>query len=197
MAIPTVQIQGKVVTPDGDPVASGRIEVSLSQAGSALDGASSVRLAPGASAPGSLITLGTGGVLPASAVLVPNDAITPSGTYYRARFVVVPADSSLPVEWTEKWQLASTPNPLDIGAVPRIEGTPAAAYSVTAAVAQAIVDSAIAALTLPVYTLATRPDPGAPWARRFITVQDSGSDMELHFCRLKADGSYEWIVAAW
>src|SRR6266540_3880075 len=80
MAIPTVTIQGKVVAPNGAGIAKGTVTAKLSQAGSVLDGAVSQRVASS-----TRVTLGSDGALPAFA-LIPNDAIVPSGTYYRVRF---------------------------------------------------------------------------------------------------------------
>ena len=105
-----VLIRGPILTPDGEPLTSGYVEGRLSQAGSVMDGASSVRIA-GGSRVSAIFTLSTGGLLPGTARLVPNDVITPSGTYYRVRVVGVSPDSQLPVIWEERWQLASTPDP--------------------------------------------------------------------------------------
>lgn len=114
MAVPTVQITGAVVTPDGTAPTSGTVTVQLSQAGSVLDGATSKRVA-GAQ----VFDLGAGGACPAEMVLVPNDAITPSGTYYAVRFRTV-SDDGVVQTWSEKWQIASSPATIDVGAVPRL-----------------------------------------------------------------------------
>jgi hypothetical protein len=112
MAIPSVTITGSLVTPDGDTPAKGTIRCRLSQPGTALDGGSAVRVIPFAT--GSV----TDGVVSLS--LVPNDAITPSGTFYQVSFTVT-LDTGRTLAWTENWQLASSPSPIDIGAVPRID----------------------------------------------------------------------------
>jgi hypothetical protein len=112
MAIPFVTITGSLVTPDGDTPVKGTIRCRLSQPGTALDGPSAVRVIPFAT--GSV----TDGVVSLS--LVPNDAITPSGTFYQASFSVT-LDTGRTLAWTENWQLASSPSTIDIGAVPRID----------------------------------------------------------------------------
>jgi hypothetical protein len=112
MAVPSVTITGSLVTPDGDTPSKGTIRCRLSQPGTALDGGSAVRVIPFAT--GSV----TDGVVSLS--LVPNDAITPSGTFYQVSFTVT-LDTGRTLAWTENWQLASSPSPIDIGAVPRID----------------------------------------------------------------------------
>jgi len=116
MAIPLVSITGKVLLPNGTAVA-GTIEASLSQAGSVLDGAVSQQVAALATG-----TIGSDGTVTLS--LVPNDAITPSGTSYRVRLRFGSA-----VVY-EIWQLASTPSPIDVGAVPRLDEIPGVAVGV-------------------------------------------------------------------
>lgn len=122
-AVPTTQITGNVLDPGAAGVASGAITCTLSQPGSALDGAVSQRVASSVT-----ITLGVAGAMPASALLVPNDQITPSGTAYTCVFSVRLA-SGRPATWSEVWQLASTPDPIDIGAVPRLSTAPPVAGS--------------------------------------------------------------------
>lgn len=131
MAIPLVQITGKVLTPDGEAPSAGSLSIRLSQPGSAVDAAtgkserviSELRIA-----------LGADGSLPAGFDLVPNDAIVPSGTHYHVTYTL---DTSVgrakPV--TEKWQLASSPNPIDIGAVPRLDVVPGVAIGLVPATA--------------------------------------------------------------
>jgi hypothetical protein len=125
MAIGTVQITGKVLTPSGDAVTSGTIELTLSDPGSVLDGGTSMRIPGGKfSGPSQKITLGAGGALPGTALVAPNDAITPAGTHYTARFSCVTAASAAPVVWTEQWQVASSPASIAIGAILRVATAP-------------------------------------------------------------------------
>ncbi len=110
MAVPLVQINGKVLLPDGS-TAAGIITAELSQSGSVLDGATSQKVAAQ-----SYGTIGADGTVTLS--LVPNDAITPSGTSYLVTLRYGPAVVR------EIWQLASAPNPINIGAVPRLNVVP-------------------------------------------------------------------------
>lgn len=116
MAVVTVTISGHVLAPDGSAPTSGRITAKLSSSGSTLDGAESVRVAAEVTE-----DLGTGGSL--SFGLVPNDAITPSGTYYLVTFIVGLANGRR-AQWAERWQLTSSDLTLDIGAVPRLDAVP-------------------------------------------------------------------------
>lgn len=197
MPIPTAQITGHVLMPNGAAPASGTIRAKLSQAASILDGADSERVASSVS-----VSLDAAGSVPAAFALAPNDALVPSGTYYLVEFFLVGPDGDR-ASWKEKWQIDTTPDPIDIGAVPRIGVVPgvAAGYAgavslSTLAAAEAARDAAIAAATIPLYTTATRPAAGASWARRLVIVRDADADSELHLCRQMADGSYEWIVVA-
>jgi hypothetical protein len=134
MAIPTVQIQGKVLTPSGAAPLSGTITAELSAPGSVLDGASSVRVA--AKAVG---RIGAGGAV-AEVVLVPNDQVVPSGTSYRVTFSVR-LPNGRDERWSEVWHVASAPSPVEIGAVPRLDVTPGVAVTTAPAVAQAAADA--------------------------------------------------------
>lgn len=137
MALVTVAITGHVLAPDGSAPTSGRLVVKLSQAGSALDGSESVRVATEVTE-----DLGAGGAV--SFALAPNDTITPSGTYYLATFVAQLA-SGRRVQWAEKWQLTSADLTLDIGAVPRIDAAPGVALQQDTAWPEAAAASVAAA----------------------------------------------------
>jgi hypothetical protein len=134
MALPTVQITGKVLTPDGRAPRSGTVTCRLSHPGSALDGVVAHRIATEVVAR----TASDGAV---DFVLVPNDVITPSGTWYLVMFSVSVGGRA--ISWTETWQVPGDQPQLDIGAVPRldvvpgiavatVQGLPAAAASVLA-----------------------------------------------------------------
>lgn len=137
MAVPTVSITGHVLAPDGSAPTSGHITAKLSAPGSTLDGAESVRVAAEVTE-----DLGTGGTL--SFGLVPNDAITPSGTYYLVTYIVGLANGRR-VQWAEKWQLTSDDLALDIGAVPRLDAIPGLSIAATFATAAIQADVAAAA----------------------------------------------------
>lgn len=119
-ALPTVAIQGRVQTPDGTALTSGIIRCSLSQPASVLDGATSQRVASAAST-----TLAADGTV--TWALVPNDVMTPAGTAYSCTIAGIAAGRG--VSWTETWQLASTPSPISIGAIPRLSTAPPVAGS--------------------------------------------------------------------
>lgn len=136
MAVTTVAITGHILGPSGVAPTSGKVNIRLSVHGSTLDGAESVRVAGEHS-----VTLGAGGSF--SAALVPNDLITPSGTYYLAEVVLrLPNGRS----WSkaEKWQLTSADLTLDIGAVPQIDEASHSAYVLHEAVQASVLASATA-----------------------------------------------------
>lgn len=142
-----VTISGHVLTPDGTAPVSGRITAKLSTSGSTLDGGESVKVATETTA-----DLGTGGVV--SLALAPNDAITPSGTYYLVTFIVSLANGRR-AQWAERWQLTSSDLTLDIGAVPRLDAVPGlsvAPFVVTA-------DTSLTEVTAPDITGATATQP--------------------------------------
>lgn len=116
MAVTLVTISGSVVDPEGVGIVRGTITCQLSTSGSTLDGAASVRVCGEAS--GAI----TAGVL-SSLSLVPNDAITPSGTYYLA-IIEGNLSNGRRYRKAEKWQLTSADLTLDIGAVPRLDAVP-------------------------------------------------------------------------
>lgn len=122
-AIPTVQITGSIRDPGGIGVSSGTVTCNLSQPGSVMDGATSVRVAAQTT-----ITLAAGGGFPASAALIPNDVVVPAGTAYRCTVAVTLANG-LYTSWPETLQVASTPNPIDFGAIPRLNVIPGYAVS--------------------------------------------------------------------
>lgn len=145
MAIPKTVITGKVLLPSGAAPAGGTLTARLSQSGSALDGAVSHRVASSIR-----VDLGADGSLPAGFGLCPNDAIVPTGTYYRIA-IVMRDDRGVPYSAPEeKWQVATSPSPIDIGAVPRIDTTPGVAATLATAwpeLSAAAVSSAQASAT--------------------------------------------------
>ena len=113
MAVVTVAIAGHIFTPAGAAPTSGRVTAKLSHAGATLNGAELVRVAAEVTA-----DIGTGGTLAIS--LVPNDAITPTGTHYVVTCIVTLSNGRR-VQWAEKWQLTSADLTIDLGTVPRID----------------------------------------------------------------------------
>jgi hypothetical protein len=53
-----------------------------------------------------------------SVVLVPNDAITPSGTYY---LVQISTTGPVRTSWTERWSVTTSPDPVDVGDITRLD----------------------------------------------------------------------------
>lgn len=136
MAIPTIQLTGKVLGPDGVAPTAGTITVVLSEPGTAMDGGAA-QFVTGRS----VWTLAADGSLPAAADLVPNDAITrpgateAGGTYYTAHYDLTLGGKRTRFE--EEWVLASAPSSLDIGDVTRTvaPGTVPAGVSIAALLA--------------------------------------------------------------
>ncbi|HET6373003.1 MAG TPA: hypothetical protein VFG76_06835 [Candidatus Polarisedimenticolia bacterium] len=116
-AIETSTVTGKVYTPDGQLVTAGSILATLSGPGSTNDTTSGAtqRVAARAS-----FSIDPNGSIVAM-TLVPNDAISPSGTYYRVAFTV---SSPIRASWEEMWVVASSPDPVEIGDVARINVAP-------------------------------------------------------------------------
>lgn len=135
MAVPTISITGSIVSPDARIMTTGTIRADLSNSGSALDGVGSVTVS------GRSVGAVTGGLV--SMVLVANDLITPSGTYYYVTFDCIDA-TGRKARWSEKWQLVSGSATLDIGSIPRIDVVPGlslAPYSVPGDASAMVVDS--------------------------------------------------------
>lgn len=128
-AVPTVTITGSVLTPGGGGAVQGTVHARLSQAGTALDGATPQRVAGSV-----LVNLTAAGALPAGFALVPNDAITPAGTYYEVTLTTRTALGERQV-WTERWQLTSSPSSIAIGDVPRLDVVPGVAVGLVPATA--------------------------------------------------------------
>ena len=113
-AVETTTVTGKVLTPSGAAATAGSVTCELSQAASTTDGTAVQRVA--------MRTAddldGSGNV---SLALVPNDVMTPAGTYYSCRFSVRSPSSG---SWMEKWSISSTVDPIDIGSISRIAVAP-------------------------------------------------------------------------
>lgn len=116
-AVETTTIQGKVVSAAALPV-SGTVTLSLSVAGAALDGSNLVSVV------GYYRTTidPNGNVLSLS--VVPNDAMIPSGTHYNV--TIAWRDSAGRTGNTQqKWSVPTFPDPVQIGAVQRLDTAPA------------------------------------------------------------------------
>lgn len=114
-AVETTTVQGTVYLPDGITTATaGVVRATLSAPCSADDGTGLVRVAMRAD--GDIDS--SGGV---NFDLVPNDVCVPSDTYYRVEYRVT---APIWATWTEKWSVATSPDPVYIGAVTRLEVAP-------------------------------------------------------------------------
>lgn len=115
MAMPTTTVQGKVILPDGTAATAGTISFELSEPGKANDGTYDNRI--GGKFETDIASDGS-----VDFTLVPNDVITrdgqgsPGGTYYQVTFLVTSPYRS---EWSENWEVDTTPDPVDIGAITR------------------------------------------------------------------------------
>ena len=115
-AVETTSVSGKVLLPNGAAATSGTIQAVLSAAGTAPDGAVQQRVLGRYS--GTIAADGTVTGL----VLVPNDVITPTGTYYQVTITVRTPTASTS---NEKWTVSTSPDPINIGAITRLDQAPA------------------------------------------------------------------------
>ena len=108
---------GKVLMPNGAVATGGTITVTLSQPGTTDDTSTMVSQRVGGRVIGSIGAAGdvTG------ITLVPNDKITPSGTYYTAQFSTT---GPVRTSWTETWSLTTSPDPIDVGDITRLNIVP-------------------------------------------------------------------------
>lgn len=180
MAVTTVSITGNVLGPDGAAPTSGTLTVKLSQAGSALDGATAQQVLGS-----KVVTLGTGGSV--SLALVPNDAITPTGTAYKVEYSITMPSGAVE-HWSEYWSLASSPASIAIGAITRVAPSTAAVVFIagTPGADGAAVDT---------YDIGDRPtaDVDAP---ALAIITESGEPTKLQACLPDGLGGYAWYTVA-
>lgn len=121
--IETTTVTGKLVTTNGSgaPFTAGTVTATLSSSGTATDGASTSVVAGKVTA-----TIASDGTI--SLVLVPNDAIVPANTYY---IVKIAATAPYAATWTENWSVATSPDPVAIGLVSRVNTPPGIAAPVS------------------------------------------------------------------
>lgn len=113
-AVETTTITETVFLPEGLQATGGKITCQISDAGTVDDAGTSQRV--GGRMETSIASNGT-----VNFTLIPNDAITPSGTYYTCTIKTTgPKRSS----WTEKWSITTSPDPIDIGDITRLEFAP-------------------------------------------------------------------------
>ncbi len=115
-AVETTTVQGKVVIPNGATATGGAIAYSLSQSGSTPDTGTGQQQAVGGRQTATVAADGS-----VSFPIIPNDAITPSGTFYD---VVLTTTGPVRAYWVEKWSVTTSPDPVNIGAITRLEVAP-------------------------------------------------------------------------
>lgn len=117
MAVPTVTVNGHVLTPSGAVATGGNIILELTRAASATDTASGVRERIGGVTTAPIAQDGS-----VNFPMIPNDIIildgnvTPGGSRYRATISV---HSPTRATWTETLNIKSAPNPVAFGAIER------------------------------------------------------------------------------
>jgi hypothetical protein len=167
MALPTVTVSGKLRLPNGDVIgATGKLIITLSTTkGHATDDAD-----------GSVYYTVTGSkkITPDSAgdvsfSIVPNDVITPAGTYYNVLYI----GGGEKVE--ETWTVASSPDPVDLQQIPK--STPAA-------------------VTAPhqIPSIAALPTPGSDYSGVIYVV--TGPPQIAYICLQAADTTWSWVPIA-
>lgn len=121
-AVQTTTVQGKILMPSGSVATGGTIIATLSGAGTTDDLSTAASQRVGGRVVGSI---GASGDV-TGLVLVPNDAITPAGTYYD---VSISATGPVRTSWTERWSVTTSPDPVAIGAITRLDSPPSLSYN--------------------------------------------------------------------
>ncbi|HOC17126.1 MAG TPA: hypothetical protein PKK95_02605 [Vicinamibacterales bacterium] len=112
-AVQTTTVEGYVLNPSGG-AHTGTIVCTLSHAGASddLTTGESERVASKYST-----TIASSGAV--NFALVPNDAITPANTSYTCVFTV--GSGATRSSWTERWSVGTSPDPVDIGDITRLD----------------------------------------------------------------------------
>lgn len=167
MAIPKRTISGTIYRPDGTGIAGGSISIQLSHPGSVMDEATlkDERVAGVAK-----VAIGADGAVEFD--LVPNDEISPTGTFYRVTFR--DGDGA---EWSDAWEVPSGGAPLAIGAVPTKQGV------------------ALSPSFVRLSAVSSLPTAGPEWHRVMVTIQQAGGPEQGFVCVKNADGSFGWAQA--
>ena len=112
MAVSTTTVQGTIYGPGGSVIPGGKITFRLggiADSGVVVDGAVNTIVHPGPIK----VTIPSTGIV--SFTLIPNDAITPTGSHWRADF-----ESLDGFTWREFWQVDTIPDPVEIGDITRV-----------------------------------------------------------------------------
>ncbi len=162
MAVATVTIDGKVVKPDGVGAGGGSIQVALSEYGTVDDAGTEQVVAPSKT-----YVIGADGTV--GFEIIPNANInTASGTsFYRVTYRT--GDGDL---WTEIWQVATTPDPQNIGNVTRI----------------------VPSTGDPGWLVDSLPTASATWRGVRLILKGAPGTQDLEYVCLKgSDDVYRWI----
>lgn len=168
----TVTVAGKVLLPSGAGATGGTIEITLSglsEAGETEDAGVTQKITGKITA--TISALGA-----VSQALVPNDAITPPGSYYTA--VYTPTGQT---PWTEYWQLASAPATIDIGDVTLLSSPTVAPATMTI--------PSIAAASLPTAALGNV-------GQTYRVLGGTGGEDLIKVCVKNQSEGYSWQVVA-
>ena len=175
MAVETTTITGKVLLPGGAaPPVGSRLVIRLSQSGRAEDGGATQVV--GGTIEGRITSDGSVKAADGTSalMLVPNDAITPAGTYYRVEFSVPGG-----LGWTELWNVTTSPDPVEVGDIQRLsEATPGV-----------IAPTGYATSSLPT---ASANYSGQIW----LKLGGGGVRDILAVCLKGTDGNYDWLTLA-
>lgn len=177
MALPTTTVSGTIYDPSGDAVEGGTIRAELSAPGSVDDETSGVTQKV-FGAIGSFI--GTDGSV--SLDLVPNDEITPDNTNYLVT-ITLPDGTQV----IERWEVPSTPDPIEIGDVPRVSAVDPQAHHLRLSGVTALPDVSTATA-------------GAIWHQKMVVLNDGTNPEQAWICLIGGDGGYHWAqlaIAPW
>ena len=150
-------VSGTIYSPHGIPVTGGRLKIKIT------DPATDPLVASPIVAP-----IGSAGEV--SVPLVPNDSLLPADTLYEVHHEL--PDGYV---WAEYWQVATAPDPVELGDVAR-------PFSIE--------PHELAPLVPEVLAL---PAPSAYWHRRVLVLSTPGAAQTLWVCLLQSDG----VTLAW
>ncbi len=171
MALPTVSVTGKLRAPNGDIISGGKLFLQLSSIkGHATDDVDgSVHYTIHGAKQVTSDVLGD-----VAFTLVPNDVITPADTYYD---VIILGQA---LKHVEVWTVASSPDPVDIQAIPKSATAQTLQTPWTwTPITQAVLD------TMPA---------GPQYAGRGYRV--TGPPDKLVVCMQALDTTWSWVIVA-
>lgn len=171
MATETTTVQGKVVTPTGAVATAGTLTITLSTPGQITDGTN-------VNAIGGTITTSIAATGDVSFALVPNDTLSPSGTFYR---VVYQVTAPVRAKWTEDWNVLVGTDPIDIGDIERVQTFPT--------VIQPVASSAAAP------SISALPTASVSYLGLTYILDTGSGETASYMCHRTAAGTYEWVYS--